>query len=748
MSFSLPISARLAPLSQQAQVSATPPEKGTFSVRPEGELSVLQKWAAQHRIERNPSNPKALTAGKVALTALVYVGLFFARIGQGIMAMTDWIHVKIFPQSTLAAIRNMKKQEETDKLQTMKKVLSDPKFKQLEKLSASEAAKELSKPLDTRLRTADVVQNKGARHILRALSQKESFNPQWMKALGDKKILQHLNFDSQGISDDFIAALKEHYPALNAQDVKALDWQAIAQKTKENAINPQDMQKEIRMYERSLNHLLEILKNPKQEGNATEINRDLIATLRKALSSPVYQALKEDLNDPSVQLLQRIASDMWNKAPSMDAYRDVGANIVKKMKIKEKGNQMSGRVLAHQLEKSHKPMSKAHFTDHGIPAKILYGLTHPDQALGSAASEGGKMRDVAAVVGRDVYDSHGQLSNNPSLQGTTSLSLDKGKKAEIRNCYGGSPTIGDHDIAPEFEAAIQAAENNQMAPPESRDKNIPMMVNYNNLQDLDKRHGEGPRSRTIMLLNDKYPLSFRGATFAKDSSLYMMKEARDIVFDKRDPAAFGDVMLKQLRRSFDPNQNGHGFYFHGSPKQWAPIFKGIIGNANRHFEALQKDQQLWQKFTEKQLQGAYQEYVYSLLNSVIEMESVKGLASRGIDRPTVMVITACKENIDRGGMENTKYLYNRLSETAKEDRLPLIMGAMHSRALSARDRIILKKRMPQVLDYMRTTSPLAFRKNQRKLLRELGYGVSNSEFRPHLKERMQGNPPPKQAATA
>jgi len=33
---------------------------------------------------------------------------------------------------------------------------------------------------------------------------------------------------------------------------------------------------------------------------------------------------------------------------------------------------------------------------------------------------------------------------------------------------------------------------------------------------------------------------------------------------------------------------------------------------------------------------------------------------------------------------------------------------MHSRALSARDRVILKKRMPQVLDFMRMVKPEDF----------------------------------------
>jgi hypothetical protein len=58
------------------------------------------------------------------------------------------------------------------------------------------------------------------------------------------------------------------------------------------------------------------------------------------------------------------------------------------------------------------------------------------------------------------------------------------------------------------------------------------------------------------------------------------------------------------------------------------------------------------------------------------------------------------------------------------------MGVMHSRALSSRDRVILKKRMAQVLSFMKITEPDIFRDNQNKLFSELGYSYSAYEYNP------------------
>jgi hypothetical protein len=701
------------------------------------EPSKLQQWKEQHKVEKHAGTgiltylirKIALVASAIILAPIV---LPIALLYNLAVSLKEKYTISRKPDSVLTAIRKMKAKEESDKFKTLNETLTQV-LGSFKTLSPAAGAKELITNLSTRLTDPAVEQNRGTRHILRTLSRKEPFNPAWITALSDPEIVKTLDFNSLGIfPEEFAMELAEKYPKLDIDDVRGLDWKKLTQKVEKRKIAPEKIDKEVRKFEISLKELLAALKNQKASSNQTSANREVIAALRKALSSPVYQALKQDSTEPSIKLLHRLASDIWNKAPSMEAYCGVGENIMQHAKIESEGEELDGKKLAEQLAASHKELGKHHYTAHGLLATIDYTLTHPRQMLGALASEGGVARHVPGSVGLDEYDSHGTLSNNPSLQGVTTVNLEDGHTATIHNCYGGSPTIGDHKVAPEFKAVLQAAENNQVSQEELRDTNIPMIVNYNNLQNLDKKHGEGPRSRTIMLLNQKYPLSFRGTTFSKDSDLYLMKTTESVVW-KGEPSKFGEIMQDQLERSFDTKEKGHGFYFYGTLEKWQPIFQEVIANANAHFETLRNDDPtFWESLKPEDLQGAYQEYVYSLLNAVTEMESANALKERGIEDPLVMAITACKENIDRGGMENTKYLYTRLTNTNKEDRLPLILGAMHSRALSARDRVILKKRMPQVLDFMKTTSPDDFRNNQMKLFVALGYQVTASDYHPHL----------------
>lgn len=697
-------------------------------------LPILKEWGEQHKVKKHEGI--GFIAHLVRKVGLIASVVFAIPVGlvMGAYNLASSIREKYIinhkPNHVLPAIREMKQKEEADKLDTMKQVLSDPRFGGLNDLTAAEGARELTKDLAAKLQDPAVKQNKLGRFILRELSRQDGFNSAWIQILKDPAVMESLmHKPEESIADAFRAVIGERYPQ-QLGDIANLDWTKINAKIEKGVLPQDSIDKEVARFERSLKELLTILKQPSSDPAST--NPQFIKAFRKALNSPVYQALKEDASNPSTQLLHRFASDMWNKAPSMDAYQALGTNIIGQMGEQTEGQPLNGEQIAERLEHSHSQMEKLHYSAHGMGV-ISYSLTHPIQTLGALASEGGAARHIPGMFNMDEYDSHGTLANNPSLQGVTTVNWEANNgrecQVDLHNCYGGSPTIGDHKIAPEFEAVILAAENNQMAPEELRDPSIPMMVNYNNLQNLDKVHGEGPRSRTIMLLNQKYPLSFRGTTFAKDSSFYMMPTPESVVWTT--PREFGDKMLGQLLKSFDKGATGHGFYFHGSIDKWQPIFEEVLKNTTAHFEHFREtDPVAYGAMTPRELQGAYQEYAYSMLNSVIEMEAIKTVSGRGIDRCTIMTISACKENIDRGGMENTKYLYTRLPET--DERLPLLMGAMHSRALSARDRIILKSRMPQILNFMETTSAEVFRNNQMNLFRELGYGIQTATFRPSI----------------
>ncbi|MBA2369407.1 MAG: hypothetical protein H0V82_10355 [Candidatus Protochlamydia sp.] len=689
--------------------------------------NILKGWKAEHNVEKHQGiGISGHLIRKVGLVATILLGAPFALaagILNGIIKLKEKYVITYSPGKILPSIRKMKQKEEQDKFKTMQNVLKDHAFDSLIGLTPGQAAKRLTVNLKSKLENSGYSPNKASRLLLRSMSRTDPFNPIWNTVF--KEVIQYCDFSNEAGIDDFIDRMSV-YPEL-APHIRSIDWQALIKKVNKHQIDPQKIDQEIQNFEGLMGTLLAQLQMG--SGNAPTENPLFIATLRKALNTPIYQNIKEDPSDLNVKLLHRFAVDMWNKAPSMEAYSDLGASIMDQMEGLNPNQTKNEVILAEQLKASHTKMEKLHYAAHGLSG-ILYAITHPLQILGALASEGGIARHVPGMFGLDAYDSHGTLANNPSLQGISEVKQGDRLLGKIHNCYGGSPTIGDHKIAPEFEAVLLAAENNQFALPVDRDENIPMIVNYNNLQNLDKKHGEGPRTRTIMLCNFKYPLSFRGTTFSKDSDMHL--KPTDELW--QNPADFGAKFMHELVRSFNPLEKGHGFYFHGPLERWRPAFEGAIATTTAHFEKLERENpDIYNSLSPKELQGAYQERVYSFLNSVIEMESVKSLSERGVRDFIIMVLTACKENIDRGGMENMKYLFTRLPETlTPHDWTALLMGAMHSRALSARDRVILKSRMPQILNFIKTTKPSEFRAEMGDLFNQLGYGTTYGNFATHL----------------
>lgn len=695
---------------------------------------ILQNWEIQDKNHLNTKNNLCeLVLQKIGLAAgaiLLLPSIPFLSAYKFSVALKEKYTISQHPESPLAAIRNMKYKEELDKFKTVQSVLKENGgLSKLENFTSS---------LTKILNESQFEKNRSVRLILRALCLKHSFNPQWLEFLNDYEVISRLSFTNGIVNPDFLKIVSIKHPdlshALNCLSLQ--DWKDISIEAHNTTISNNEIAVEVKKFEILIADLLTVLSNSQAAKDPIRANQKFISAFRKVLTSSVYLALKEDSSIPSIKFLHLLANAIWNKTPSMEAYRDLGNNIITNTLPDcplETNLPLTGEVIAEALDLSHRKMEKIHYTAKGWKALLNYSVIHPYQSLGSLASEGGMHRQIPASMGLGEYDSHGNNSNNPSLQGVTTITFENGGEAKVNNCYGGTPTIGDHFIAPEFEAILQAAENNQLAKEISRDHEIPQMVNYNNLQNLHKEHGEGPRSRTIMLLNKKYPLSFRGATFSKDSSLYLMKKPEHVVWNGK-PGDFGMIMLNQLQNSFNPLQKNHGFYFYGCLDQWQPIFQNVILSANAHFENfLEKIQPTLSKHLAPQaLQGAYQEYVYSLLKTVIELDSISTLNSRGISNPTTMVITACKENIDRGGIENTKYLYLRLQNMNQRERLNLILGAMHSRALSCRDRIILRARIPQILNFMKTTSPEEFNNQQASLLRNLGYHMINCAYSPFI----------------
>lgn len=469
--------------------------------------------------------------------------------------------------------------------------------------------------------------------------------------------------------------------------------------------------------------ILTLLESPSKDIPKT--NRLITKYLREALETRTYNALKEDNSRPVIIFLHALAASLWTQTEVFDAYEELGNVCLDTTRYP-----LSGEHPIHEhLFASHDKASQKLLTDHGLKAKLFYALTHPRQALSSLASEGGLPREIAASFGFGTYDSHGQLSNNPSLQGTTSVSistdfissLPQYLTGKVLNCYGGSPTQGDHKIAPEFRAVCQAAENNLCLPQSKREGITPDMVYYTNLQHIEGQHGEGDRSYTIMSLAYEFPLSFRGMTLAKDSEFYMMRKNRHTL--EWDVDQFAADFLTKLQHeacyTFEGRQGtveGHGIYLPGTKESWQPVLTIIFDQARKRFADLKAEK----GEPAYKLRGAFIEYVYSMIQAYMEVNLLIEAKKIVHGRPLLMTVTACKENIDRGGMENTKKLYTRLSAyIPEEERIPLIAGAMHGRALAARNRVILAARMPQILAFIEHIKAGAFQADLKEALEKM-----------------------------
>lgn len=647
------------------------------------------------------------------------------------------IIVKYGLNHSLPAIRRMKYSEEQNKFAAMQKVLIGQGC-DFRKKSVDQIARDLIAPISLHFQSPKVILVDYARRcIFRSLSLQSDFSPAWIPYLVSLEpeggfLLDDGTINFQAVSQSKLNDFAAFQNALQGLFI-ATDGTPTALAVK---INAKVLKNQKRLLEIVANHasqlkafehlILSMLKDLEDVNNLhdkrpVKANRAFIADFRKVLKHPVYQAIKFSSEQPVVALLHHLAAAIWNDVHILPQYKAVGEAIISDGQLKLSENQPSNASLTNLLRASQAVIAKRHYANDSWISKIGYALTHFWHVMGTLASEGGFVRHIPALLGVDQYDSHGTLSNNPSIQGT-SFWEGPSVKGRVNNCYGGTPTIGDHLIAPEFTALLQAVENNLLASKEFFSQDIPLKVIYNSLQNIDKCHGEGPRSHAIMHMNEAYPLSFSGAILAKDTAIYQMKSPEHVVFE--GGGQFAVVLKEKLMQGLlSPEKSGHGFFFFRQGYQWEQLFDLILKHVSLKFEALGYSDDLTVR---SKLQAAYQEYVYSLLIAVFECQQLANLNAAGFDDPLITEITACKENIDRGGMENTKYMYlrlplmpERLMPLSGLQQLEYLIGIMNSRSISARDRAILKERMPQVLAFIELVSPADFNRTLAQLLKEL-----------------------------
>jgi len=80
-----------------------------------------------------------------------------------------------------------------------------------------------------------------------------------------------------------------------------------------------------------------------------------------------------------------------------------------------------------------------------------------------------------------------------------------------------------------------------------------------------------------------------------------------------------------------------------------------------------------------------------------------------------------------------KYLFTRLDENYDpKERMELVAGVIHSRALSARNRVILEHRLAQVLSFVEHVVPGNFQVKMKDMMANLGLNVTGYAYEPAL----------------
>lgn len=677
-------------------------------------------------------------AAVLLLPILVPLGLALAvplaiayGVSYGSAKVVRNAQIYLRPESPIAVCKRQKDMEELGCLEHLRKVILDKSG-----LGNDISFRLIGRPEEIRQKIVD-------RHINRML-QSPGLTDAQIKAVKDVKITHATS--KEKLIEEFSAGFLAVYQGPDKQgalDAVLTEFMARADDilsdlsfvSRERDVREQEAAE----FKKALLELdQEIHKDKKNVGAQ---NGNITKKLRVALNCRAYQAMKYDTECESVKYLHKLAYAIHTSGGSANSQMELAGTLLKR-KEREGGDSddlawarqahgleaegaLGPEVVRQFKEANAEGRSELQLSDGGFFSKIAYGIVNPRQVRGALASLGGIRRKFA----RQEYDPH-LLSNNSSLQGTSEVGVTRNgikTKGTIQNIYGPSPTLGEQ-ISPEFLALCQGAENNLLwaeANHTEPDPELPVKVVFTNLQKLDESAGEGVRSRLMMHLNDQFPGVCTVITLSKDSSLYRMPHFEEDPDSIRWYSAenFADEMRAALKDGVEgQGQHASQIYF---PKSFdTTIFDKAILQANKRFGEYRGCH--GKKAYE--LRGAYQEYVYQLIQKQMEIDAVRDLNRRGIKSGNVVFKASCKEHADRGGTNSMAMAYLR-SEGKSQDEIKLIVGAGLYRALVAKARMVLDERTHHILSMIERISPQDFQEDIAAMNENIGDRVTEN-YRP------------------
>ncbi len=722
--------------------------------------TVLQ---SSFQVQRNSIQTKHLSlTKKVALVAAAILGsLIFVATGVGALALIGFgvsagyrslkekYDIAYRASSPVALNKKMKEKEVTAKYQALTGVLSAT---QAELVTSSyepemQVVEKLTEHVTSNLASKAVFETHLFRTLQRSLARQgqASFDKPALQAIaqrvgewidGQESVVLTL----QGI-ELYIRDAPDGVPPAVWSAVKADPQlrQDIIEGSR--SITPSMRDHESGDLKNHLRGLYAIVEANRGDENKT--NLELLLQLRKILELPAYQALKTCTSDPAIRFIHELNAAMYLGVSAPDTFKELGEGYNASV-VHPRVDGGEGAQMADLFEQSWQNVSTDLYIDGGdgkvnkIMGKVIYAISHPAQAMLSIASHGGTLRTLADVS----YDAHAAvLANNPSVQGVLKSTVTTGDgrtvEARVTNVATGSPTIDDA-IAPEYLALLQAIENQQFAEEIDQIEGLPNHMVYTNYQKMFG-HGEGERSASIMKLNSTFPLSFFGTTLTKDTKFHEMKEQQggeDVPWTGSE-AYSREIQDKILHdATFDLSatrlsDKNNGFYLPGTKATWTPIISQIMVKVQKRFAQYDTDTSPTGRDA-FELRAAMQEYAYLLIQVYTEQSVMQKMVARGIEDPHVLRIGACKECIDRGGAENVKYLY-ALQEGASDLKKALMTGYFHGRALSTRDRMILKARFQHLLAFLKLVPAEGAREDIDGLFTDLALNITRGDYSSDLR---------------
>ncbi|MGR3951700.1 MAG: hypothetical protein QRY74_02115, partial [Chlamydia sp.] len=463
-------------------------------------------------------------------------------------------------------------------------------------------------------------------------------------------------------------------------------------------------------------HLLHkmILEAPSENGN-------ILYQLRKCQQHQAYQALKWDESIPAVQYLHGV---------SIASYLNVDERPYFEALSKPFASQ-NFQPMAKTVAAGYKSA-----VDQGIiydDATVDYLLQFPKQRLGAflSTSFGTTIANFLSKtwIGNFIsnYDPRGFLENSAGQF----LSVEH-KNSRTYLIHTPSPTDGD-SVALEVHLTLQALENRFITLLSNQDigdiayTNL-VHWNYANLQDIDSS-AEGPRSRSIMQLQEEYPTSFSANTLSKDSKFYMdgihSKVPKDIVEEmiKRQTKtknnsptllnhqykeSMKNEILNDVNYSIDSANRKTGYYFpidtdnEQEFSEWKKAIQNILDEAYQLTVDLEVSDEVtpdFRTYTAKergkifqwQQKASFRELVTLGITLYFE-EKIRQKLPTG---SSAMYNKSCKECIDRGGKMTALMAYALIEN--EENAIKTAFEALMGRPILARFRVPLAHRIQPLI---------------------------------------------------